>query len=190
MRQGGVLLVAALAACRPAADPFMTALAGVPGSAPPGTPATFDPLLGSWDLAVTYAPGTDSARTWPGRWDFHAVLGGRAIQDVWQVSDTTGTAGALRGYGTTIRVYDPELRAWRSTWIGVLRPVVTRFIGREMDGGIELSPVDADPGERFRWVFSDLTDSTFRWRAESAPDSGRAWTVQQEIRARRRPPRG
>jgi hypothetical protein len=186
MTRSVLLPLMALFACRATSDSFREAVAGVLDGAPAGLPPTFDPLLGSWVLSVTYAPGTDSARTWPGQWDFEKVLGGRAIQDVWRVDDRGAIGSSLKGYGTTIRVYDPELLAWRSTWIDVLQPTVTRFLGRAVNGEIELTPLDVDPGEQFRWVFYDLTDSTFRWRAESSPDSGRTWLIAQEIRARRR----
>ena len=149
-------------------------------------PVTFDPLLGSWTIDVTYFPGTDSSFTHPGEWHFASVLEGRAVQDVWRVTapDENGQPG-LRGYGTTVRTWDPEIQAWRSTWIGVLNATVTTFIGRAVGSEIRLEPERMEPGEMYRWVFFEIATDSFRWRAESSSDSGATWRVEQAMRARR-----
>lgn len=148
-------------------------------------PPTFERLLGSWALSVTYAPGTAHAATYSGEWHFARILEGRAIQDVWRVVAPDSAAGTLRGYGTTVRLFDTTLGAWRSTWHGPLGGAVVRFIGRPVDGEIHLVPEDASPEEQFRWVFHEITAETFRWRAESSTDRGRTWVVQQQMHARR-----
>jgi hypothetical protein len=182
----GIVVVAmSLVGCGSGRGSFMSALTK-PAPAAATLPSTFDPLLGSWSLAVTYAPGTDSAVTWPGEWHFARVLEGRAIQDVWRVvaTDSAGMA-RLRGYGTTLRTWDPAIEAWRSTWIGVLNATVTPFIGRTVNGEILLEPAQQDSAQLYRWVFFDIRARTFRWRAELSEDKGKTWRVEQEMYAKR-----
>jgi dienelactone hydrolase len=143
----------------------------------------FGQFVGTWDLAVTYYRDT-GPETYSGEWQFGWILDGRAIQDVWRVP-AGGAPGPLRGFGTTVRLFDPSVNAWRCTWHGALNGSVTRFLARRQGNEIVLEP-DAPQEERFRWVFFDVAATTFRWRAESSSDGGKSWTVQQEMHARRR----
>lgn len=166
---------------------FEDALLAPPAADSTRIPSTFDPLLGSWSLEVTFSPGTDSARTHLGEWHFSRILSGRAIQDVWRVVASGDPTAPLRGYGTTIRLFDPVLKAWRSTWHGVLGGSVVRFIGTEVADEIHLVPEGVKGPDRFRWVFFAVSRDSFRWSAESTQDDDRRWVVQQEMRARRMP---
>ena len=56
---------------------------------------------------------------------------------------TVGSVGSRRvprispgSAGTTIRVYDPRLGAWRVTWNGVLTGTVLSFVARQQAGEI------------------------------------------------------
>ena len=40
-------------------------------------------------------------------------------------------------------------------------------------------------GRPFRWIFSEITERSFRWRAEVSADGGRSWTAVVEFRGRR-----
>jgi pimeloyl-ACP methyl ester carboxylesterase len=170
----------------------LASLAEVEGLAasarPPGEPPNrgiFDPLIGSWEVDVTYHR-PDGARTQAsGSWNFGWVLEGRAVQDVWRVS---APGRDPLGYGTTIRFYDPAIDAWRVTWHGVLTGSVQRFIARRQGAEIVM---EAEGGEQpSRWIFSDIEPAGFRWRAVSSADGGRSWVTEQEMVARRRPPLG
>ncbi len=64
-----------------------------------------------------------------GEWHFGWALEGRAVQDVWIVPPRgelrRGDAAAnVNSYGTTLRVYDPDIDAWRDA------------MDRSGDGGI------------------------------------------------------
>jgi len=87
-------------------------------------------------------------------------------------------------HGTTIRFYDSQIGAWRSTWIDPLNGRVRRFIGRSEAGIIVLDGLDEDPKER--WSFRDITPDSFLWRGESSTDGGRSWSIEDEMLARRR----
>ena len=48
-----------------------------------------------------------------------------------------------------------------------------------------LTGEDDLPGHPFRWIFSDITPQSFRWRSEGSPDGGTTWVVGQTMIARR-----
>ena len=98
----------------------------------------FGQFVGSWDVDIRDHPDDASERRVQGEWHFAWVLEGRAIQDVWIAPKRT-----LRGcaddflpgeYGTTLRFYDPEIDAWRSTWHAPVRGIVRTFIARPARG--------------------------------------------------------
>jgi len=142
----------------------------------------FDPLIGSWDLVVTWHDRSGGiARRETGEWHFSRVLDGRGIQDVWIVPGPgQRPEGGAYEHGTSIRFYDPAIDAWRSTWIGPRRGVVVPFIGRRSDDGIVLETVG---GEAMRWSFHDITADGFLWRSHM--DDG-GWRLVQDFVATRR----
>ena len=165
-------------------DPLAAALHSDP---PSGELATrlqlFGQFVGSWDLEWTGAATSESAR---GELHFGWVLGGRAVQDVWIVPGP-GQPGAgeppLAFHGSTIRFFDAALGAWRSTWVEPVNGRVRRFIGRPVGDEIELRSDEDEP--RLRWRFTDITPTSFVWRAESSTDQGATWTFDEQMIATR-----
>lgn len=143
----------------------------------------FTPLIGNWNVTVEYMPRSGPRVSATGTWHFERTLEDRAVQDVWRVS--TPERDPL-GYGMTVRFYDPRIDAWRATWHGVLTGDVSSFVARRQ--GTDIVMEREDDGERTRWIFSDMTDRSFRWRAESSTDYGRTWLVEQRMQARRAEP--
>jgi hypothetical protein len=88
-------------------------------------------------------------------------------------------------YGTTLRVYDPDLDAWRVTWWNPVTRVETRLVGRRVGSQIVQTGADAD-GRLIRWVFVELLSDRFHWRGERSADGGQTWTTETEYFARRR----
>src|SRR5262245_48047301 len=76
-------------------------------------------LVGSWDLDVRYYWVDVAARSLKAEMHCTWVLEGRAVQDVWIMPVRPERKGPpqkdLDMYGTTLRVWDPSLRAWRIT---------------------------------------------------------------------------
>jgi len=142
----------------------------------------FGQFVGDWALEVTYHHENGHTEVRRGEWHFGWILEGRAIQDVWRVPGDSESSAPV-GYGTTIRMYDPDLDAWRVTWCGVLSARVTRFIARPTGSEIVMEAVGEESS--FRWIFSDISTNTFRWRAVSSADGGRTWTIEQEMQAHR-----
>ena len=87
-------------------------------------------------------------------------------------------------FGTTIRFYDPKIDAWRSTWLSPLKGLVQLFIGRKISDEIVLelqNPADFPQ----KWIFSEITPASFRWRSEETRDNSKTWLLTEEMQIRR-----
>ena len=148
-------------------------------------------LVGRWDMDVTTTP--DDGTTHRGRGEIHAgwILEGRAIQDVWMIPRLRDRRpgieplpGAGNWYGTTLRIYDPGLDAWRILWSDPATGFFTQQLGRAH--GPDIVQTGPDPrGGSMRWTFSDIEPNSFHWTAERALDD-QHWRREVDIRARRR----
>jgi len=180
-RRGVSPLVALLlpVACTPSASlpRGLAAMGGHPAQA--HELELFGRFVGDWECEITWYPEDEPTRTETGTWHFAWVLEGRAIQDVWRVP----SMGAPVGYGTTLRLFDPTIGAWRATWHGVLNGTVMQFIARQEGSEIVMELQDADVPSR--WIFSDVKADSFRWRAVESFDQGKNWKTLQEMRVRR-----
>jgi hypothetical protein len=151
-------------------------------------------LAGSWAMDVRHYWADVSALGVKAEAHFAWVLEGRAMQDVWILprrSDRTGPVDkALNSYGTTLRVWDAAIQAWRVTWInpvaGHRADLVGRWHGKDVvqigsrDGG-------ATP---MRWIFSEITRDSFRWTGEALEPDGKTWKLEGEFLAKRLEDRG
>jgi hypothetical protein len=147
-------------------------------------------LVGRWEIDVTTFP--DDGSTHRGNGEIHAgwVLQGRAIQDVWMIPRLRDRKpgieplpGAGNWYGTTLRIYDPELDAWRILW----NDPATGFFGQQTAHarGSDIVQTGLDPrGGTMRWIFSEIEPDSFHWMAERTLDD-RTWRREVDIRARR-----
>jgi len=146
---------------------------------------TFGQFVGDWTFEVTLLRQDGSKEQGSGSWHFAWVLEGRAIQDVWIANYRPSRPGDQeRGYGTTLRFYDPKIDAWRVTWISPLSDNIILFTARKAGGEIVMESKNAAGGIA-HWIFSDITPSSFRWRSEGSRDGGKTWIVGQEFRVRR-----
>lgn len=146
----------------------------------------FGQFAGSWTVDVRWHAGTHAGRSAKGEWHFAYALEGRAVLDVWIVPTRAERAAGAEPYewGATLRFYDAALRAWRSTWIGPAHGAVLGFVARAVDEEIVLEGESAE-GWPMRWIFSDVTASSFRWRQERSPDHGVNWVLYQTMKAQR-----
>ena len=155
---------------------------------PPAAIAVFEPLIGDWDVAVTDIESDGSRAESTGEWHFAWVLEGRAVQDVWiapRLPDRARSTNRTHNrYGTSIRFFDADLGAWRVIWINPVTHDRSDLVARCVNGSIVQQGVDSS-GTYFRWTFSDITASSFTWRAEFSDDAGRSWTLDAEFRAKR-----
>lgn len=163
---------------------------GLPGLGADGPdPARADKLrlfgqfVGDWDLERRWIDPDGSERRNTGHVYFRWILGGRAVQDVWTANE--GDPPAETPVGTTIRFYDVQADVWTSHWISPEYDVLARFTVRQIGDEIVLETSERE-GQAERWIFSELTPASFRWRAEESLDGGTSWTLTEEMRVRRR----
>ena len=87
-------------------------------------------------------------------------------------------------HGTTVRFYDRKIDAWHSVWISPTKSIVQTFIARKVKDEIVLEGKTPD-GYPEKWIFSDITPDSFRWRSVETHDAGKTWTLTEEMQIRR-----
>lgn len=147
-------------------------------------------FVGAWDgTVVVYRTdgtrGEESCEVY-----FGWVLEGRAVQDVWIAParrDRTDPARPSQRdiYGTTIRVYDPREDSWQITWIEPNTNFFSRMTGRQ-DGQDVVQEYRDDEGTLCQWLFTDITQDSFRWVARESGDEGASWRVANEFFMKRK----
>ena len=147
-------------------------------------------LVGDWELEVLHYWGID-VRAQGIKGEVHAgwVLEGRAVQDVW-IMPPRPARGAipvdkkLHMYGTTLRVWDPTIEAWRITWRNPAGDHHEEQIGRR--SGRDIVQLGTRPdGTTTRWRFTEVMPNSFHWLGESSRPDGHPWRLEGEFRARR-----
>ena len=145
-------------------------------------------LVGSWDLDVIHYWVDVRGLGLKGEMHCAWVLEGRAVQDVWIMPRRSDRTGALdrtkNAYGTTLRVWDPSVDAWRVTWMNPVTGQVDRLIGRWSGKDIVQlgSLVDGTP---IRWTFTEITADSFLWTGEALTADGVTWKLGGQFRASR-----
>jgi hypothetical protein len=144
----------------------------------------FGQFVGDWDILEARYPqpnGTEIKRK--GEIHFGWILDGRAIQDVWMTYQ--GKPPRAVPAGTTIRFYEPKLDAWRIVWIapkfGVVQIFTARMVAEEIV--LEGRTVEDYPE---RWIFSEITRDSFKWRAIESHDDQKTWKLTEEMLVCRR----
>jgi hypothetical protein len=146
-------------------------------------------LIGSWELDVLHYRTVDvSGQSIKAEAHFGWVLEGRAVQDVWIMPQRSERAVApdktSNMYGTTLRVWDSSIRAWRITWINPVTGHREEQIGRS--NGKEIVQVGSrSDGTPTRWMFTEITPESFHWTGEALQPDGKTWTLEGEFRAKR-----
>jgi uncharacterized damage-inducible protein DinB len=145
-------------------------------------------LIGSWDLDVLHYSTDMSGQGLKAEAHFYWVLEGRAVQDVWimprRAERTELLDRAHNMFGTTLRVWDPSIQAWRVTWVNPVTGSRDELIGRRIGKDVVQIGTHAD-GTPIRWTFTDVTPDSFHWIGEALDPDGRTWKLQGEFRARR-----
>jgi hypothetical protein len=147
-------------------------------------------LIGDWSFDITAF--LEDGTTHSGHGEIHAgwVLQGRAIQDVWMIPrlrdrkpGTEQLPGAGNWYGTTLRIFDPNLDAWRILWNDPATNFFSQQIARAR--GRDIVQEGPDPrGGAMRWTFFEIEPQSFHWTAERTQDD-KNWRTEVDIRARR-----
>lgn len=147
----------------------------------------FAPLIGSWDLDVSwYDDEGRTTRETKGEWHFAWALDGSAVADIWITPSRAVRTADDGEWGLTIRIHDPELGAFRSTWMGPKHAVVMTFIGHPGPGSITLEAREPKAAKT-RWIFTDITPTSFQWRNEDEDADGKIIVRQRFAAVRAQP---
>jgi hypothetical protein len=140
---------------------------------------TRSPLLQGIDISSQHTKGEAH---------FGWVLEGRAIQDVWimpRAADRQPDSDLTNNmYGTTLRVWDSAIQAWRIRWINPVSGHEERQTGRKVGNEIVQIGARAD-GTPIRWRFTEITSDSFRSIGEALEPDGKSWKIEGGFRARR-----
>lgn len=141
-------------------------------------------LIGSWEMDVTIYNTDGTTHSSRGMIAAGWVLQGRAVQDIFAVPGLF--------YGTTLRVYDPHHDVWHISWIDPVNQVyLTQTSCAQGDEIIQEGEETASAARLYatgnddhgpatlRWIFSDITPNSFRWRSERSTDHS-DWRLQRE----------
>jgi len=145
----------------------------------------FGRLVGSWDVVATnLAPDGTVRATNRGEWHFVWALRGRAVIDILISPQLAEHAEGepFFEYGPTIRVYDPQLEAWRVTFNPTGSIGTTKLMARPDGDGILMEGRLPDDTPT-RWRFSEITEDSFLWQERDLADDGVTWVLSEEIRA-------
>lgn len=144
-------------------------------------------FVGDWEFDYHGTAPDGSKYTGKGEWNFRWVLEGRAIQDTWILplrSERRRTGAAADEYGTTLRLYDSKIDAWRVVWNGPVGGTLLTFIARKVGDTIVQEGKTA-AGLPMHWVISEITDRSFHWRSLVSRDGEKTWECHEELFARR-----
>lgn len=174
-----------------AAQPRFCAALEAPGRSAeiPAEADIYGFLVGSWALDVRRYAGVDVSRN-SLRAEVHAawVLEGRAIQDASIMPERSAWHPALpreqNMFGTTLRLWDPTLSAWRIQWSNPAGNHYEQQVGRRIGGDIVQLGTRAN-GVATRWRFVEVTGDSFHWLGDALQPDGATWTLEGEFLARR-----
>jgi hypothetical protein len=170
-------------------EDFHVALSA-PGRSPeiPESGDAYGWLIGSWELDVLHYGLDVTARHIKGEAHFLWVLEGRAVQDVWimprRSERTADMDGTMNMYGTTLRVWNASIHAWRITWSNPAGNHYEQQIGRR-SGKVVVQIGTRPNGTPTRWSFTEITSDSFHWLGEALEPDGKTWKLEGEFRAKR-----
>ena len=146
----------------------------------------FGRLIGSW--AGEYRDRDTDGSEEIGTMEVHFgwVLQGRAVQDTWIAPPRAQREGSTlkrQTYGTTLRVFHSDIEAWRAVWLNPVAGKRIDLIGRRVGDDIVQFCLDAERPEK--WVFSQITECSFVWRAYLLGDDGVTWRPDTTFQLRR-----
>ncbi|HET7433459.1 MAG TPA: hypothetical protein VFN10_01965 [Thermoanaerobaculia bacterium] len=138
-------------------------------------------LEGAWELDVLrYGQDVRELHV-KGEAHFGWVLEGRAVQDVWIMKHE----GIVATYGTTIRVWDAAIEAWRVTWMNPISGRRDELTGRRIGNDLVQLGHHQD-GTIIRWRFVETTNDFFHWLGEALSDDGETWRLEAEFIGKRK----
>lgn len=142
----------------------------------------FSPLLGDWQFTYTDGYDGEALRRVQGEWLFRRILEGAGIEDLFicpSRSTRNENPQPDGEYGVAVRMFHPGKKCYDMvyTCFGSMTRLEFRKEREKLVG-----TVCDDPGQK--WVFSDITPSSFHWQNLTVSESG-AWRVNADVHASR-----
>jgi hypothetical protein len=152
-------------------------VAPVAAAAPRDGQHDFDFEFGTWKAHVSRLK-----RPLSGSKEWLEYDGPSVVRKVWDGRanigeiDLAGPAGRIRGL--SLRLYEPATRQWRISWANAADGLLgTAMIGGFADGRGEFYDQESYDGRAVfvRFIFSDITATTFRLEQAFSADGGVVW---------------
>ena len=145
--------------------------------------ALFGQFVGDWEIVEDRYLQEDG--NWiKSRGELHVnwILEGRALQDTFMTFNET--THMMVPDGTTLRFYDRKIDGWHVVWFSPMQGVIRMLIGRKVGDEIVLER-KTEEGRLVKWIFSEITQTSFRWHSQESLDEGKTWILREEMRVRR-----
>ena len=150
------------------------------GAAPPtGHQHDFDFEFGRWraDVNILQHPfsGSHTYSDLRGTSVVHKIWGGRANYGVLEIGNAT-----THIEGLTLRIFDPRSSTWNVYFSENGSPLSAPTVGGFHNGRGEFYDTERLDGRitRVRFVFSDLTPTSFRFEQSFSRDAWRTWELE------------
>jgi hypothetical protein len=149
------------------------------GSAPPDHQHDFDFEFGSWKAHLRVRQRLSNEDTWT------ELDGTSVVRKIW---DGRGNAGELEVgnasahiEGLTLRLYNPRTQQWNIYWSNAKDGAISGppMFGQFNNGRGEFFGTDTSNGATIyaRFVFSDVTPTSFKLEQSFSADGGRTWVA-------------
>ncbi len=178
----------------PAIKTFMAGGVGELHDEAPEQTLQFGQLVGLWRVEVEMRTQKGEwVASAPGVWAWKYSLGGFAVSDLFYQS-----ADQLPSYMSTLgrdyllsanRIFEAGSGTWRVAWMAngagqVMGADYGTFAAEMTEGELVMSSEGGGFGMQ-RVVFSDLSESSFRWESQYSQDGGKTWNAVMRMVATR-----
>lgn len=87
-------------------------------------------------------------------------------------------------YGSTFRVWDSSIQAWRISWKNPVHNHFEEQLGRWIGKDV-IQMGTRSNGTTTRWRFTQITPDSFHWLGEALEPDGQTWKLEGEFLAKR-----
>ncbi|MEP5614185.1 MAG: hypothetical protein ABJP45_18170 [Cyclobacteriaceae bacterium] len=154
----------------------------------------FGRLVGIWYCSGTTPDpqGGDEILPYNGFWAWKYILDGYGMQDFFFQGENEFLYWKYfkRDLALTqIRSYDPNEKIWKITYItnnaDQTGNVYGTFTAKSEGDDMIMKPPKTGTRSEARVIFSEITENSFEWRAESSTDDGKTWVVGATMSAKK-----
>ncbi|MFY0625553.1 MAG: hypothetical protein JXR07_04625 [Reichenbachiella sp.] len=142
----------------------------------------FGRFLGDWEFDLSIFDFDGSKKDFKGKWHFHRICDGMAMQDHWIVPNSDGHS--LHESGTAVRMFDFVNKNWKVTWLGPIQNQYFVFNASQKEDRIVLEETGYAP-LKMRWVFYDISDHQFQWKSEILMPDLNKWFTNYHMYVKR-----